>query len=369
MKLAAVIHSLQGGGAERVMAKLVSRLADRGHQVTLITLDDGNAGSASHQVDGSVNRVYLDVMRDSKTLFDRLINTKRRLTAIRSAVHDVDPDVVLSFCDQTNISVLAATKRLGIPIVIAERSDPSQQHLGRMWEWARRRTYCRAAKTIALTKTAAEYLRPLCVHGVVVIPSATDVPPVTSDRGVAAFTQRIVAVGRLAREKGFDRLIDAFAKVTSPSDGWTLVIFGVGSQRAALTQQIERERLLDRVLLPGWVHPLWNELATATFFVLPSRYEGFPSALLEAMSVGVPALSVDCESGPRAIVNHNVDGLLVENSTAAIADGMITMIRDESLRERLGVAGREVTGRFGWDAMVDAYEHELLAAASKNRKA
>ncbi len=345
------------------MSALASRLAIRGHVVTLVTLDNGQ--NDRHQVADSVARRPLDLMRESHGLTAKLLNTRRRMIAIRKAIQDARPDVVLSFCDRTNILVLLALARRPEPVVVCERSDPAEQQLGTFWEYQRKRTYRRAARVVALTGTAASKLQDLSATPVVVIPSAVDPPPCCSDRDAAVRRSRIIGIGRLEHEKGFDRLIQAFAIATARSPAWTLRILGEGSQREALHRLAQDLNVRDRVSLPGWVQPVWNEIAEATLFVLPSRYEGFPSALLEAMAVGVPCIAVDCESGPRAIIHHESDGLLVEATVSGLAEGIRRMIDEPTGREQMAERGKSVVERFGWDAMVDAYEQLLKEVVSQ----
>jgi glycosyltransferase involved in cell wall biosynthesis len=361
VNIACVIHSLDGGGAERVMASLVSRLAARRHAVTLITLDDG--GRERHPIDQDVARRRLDVMFESRGLAAKISATRHRVGRLRGAIREVAPDVVLSFCDRTNVLVLMAAKSSGIPVVVSERSEPSQQQLGVAWEHLRRRTYRRATAIIALTESSARYLRSRFPVAVEVIPSAVDVPPIRSDRRLAARSNRIIGVGRLEREKGFDRLIDAFSTVVAGAPDWTLRILGEGSMRPRLESQAWELGLASRITMPGWIRPVWDELASSTIFALPSRYEGFPSALLEAMAVGVPSIAVDCESGPRAVINEPHIGLLVPNDVASLAQGISKLIEDADWRESLGGAGQNVVERFGCSAMVDAYERVLRDAA------
>lgn len=343
------------------MASLCSRLAARGHDVTLITLDDGRR--ERHEVDAAVDRRRLDVMSNSRNWLAKLTNTRTRIRRVRQEIASLAPDVVLSFCDRTNILTLMATKDLPVPVIVSERSDPAQQKLGATWEWLRKRTYPRAAAIVALTETSARHLRSKGTSSVTVIPSAVDVPPVVSDRDAAMAAKRIVGVGRLEHEKGFDRLLTAFAGLPASCAEWSLRILGEGSSRADLEQQIASLGLNERVTLPGWIEPVWEELAAATFFVLPSRYEGFPSALMEAMAAGVPCVAVDCESGPRAILRDPSWGLLVPNQTHALGDAMLRMIEQADFREQLGASGKQVVDHFGWDAMTDHYESLLRKTA------
>lgn len=360
MKIACVIHSLDGGGAERVMAALCSQFAHRGHRVTLITLDDGTRDR--HVVDEAVTRHPLDVMGNSPHLFAKFNNTRRRIAKLREAVRATSPQVVLSFCDRTNLLTLLAARRLDVPVVVSERSDPSQQNLGVVAEFLRRTIYRRAAAVVALTEASASYLRASTAANVCVIPSAVETPTVTSDRSQAARLCRLVGVGRLEREKGFDRLIDAFAKVAAGAPDWSLRILGEGSARRQLEDQARTLGLSKRVSFPGWVQPIWSELGEATIFALPSRYEGFPSALLEAMAIGVPSIAVDCPSGPRTILNAVSGGWLVENDTESLAQAIGWWIAHPEQREQQGQVGKQVLDHFGWQAMLDRYENLIGAA-------
>ncbi|MCO8123061.1 glycosyltransferase [Stieleria sp. TO1_6] len=358
LSIVCLIHSLSGGGAERVMAGLASRLSVRGHHVTLVTLDD--ASNDRHELDSTVQRVSLNLVANASGVFGKIRQVKRRHQHIAATIRQLEPDVVLSFCDRTNIDVLLSSSTATPPVVVCERSDPAQQSLGWIWERVRKSIYCRAATVVALTETAAMYLRPIS-NRVVVIPSAIERAEITSDRLTATNAKLIVGVGRLEHEKGFDRLLDAFA--TSTTADWRLVVYGEGSLRSELITQAEQLGVADRFELPGWTRPIQPSLAAATMFCLPSRYEGFPSALLEAMALGVPVISVDCESGPRQIVQDGVNGLLVDSSADGLSKGIACYIDDPACREKLGQAGQSVADTFNWASMVDQFETVLQAAA------
>lgn len=366
------------------MAGVALRLADRGHTVSLITLDNGDRDR--HPLAPTVHRIKLGVagadsaaspvasgtglwgaMKRGASLCGRAVAAVGRLRAIRRAIVMESPEVVLSFCDRMNVLTLAAmhigpTIRGGVPIVVSERSDPVRHTLPPVMAWLRRRLYRRAARVVTLTEPAAEHLRQIGCTGVEVIPSAVDEPPVVKECRQGAENRRIVGLGRLEREKGFDRLIVAFAEMAAEFPGWSLRIVGEGSERESLRRLAERSGVDRRVSMPGWKRPAWDELAAATLFVLPSRYEGFPSALMEAMAAGVPSVATDCD-GARAIVRDGVDGLLVPGTVAGIATGIRQMIEDADARERMGRASRGVIKQFGWDTMVASYERVLDEAA------
>jgi GalNAc-alpha-(1->4)-GalNAc-alpha-(1->3)-diNAcBac-PP-undecaprenol alpha-1,4-N-acetyl-D-galactosaminyltransferase len=358
MKIACVIHSLNGGGAERVMSRLVSVLGQRGHDVTLVTLDAGM--NDRHEVDPVVARVHLDLMQESRNKFAGLIATRKRVRALRTTLDQLRPEVVLSFCDVTNVLTLLATRFSSVPVVVSERSDPSSQKVGFPWALLRRKLYRCAAKVIVLTEAAAETVTPWCRDEPVVIASAVDAPPEIPTGIHYDHSGDFVGVGRLEYEKGFDLLIEAFARIAGDDLVSRLTIYGEGSLRRSLEQQRDRLGLGDRILMPGWVQPIWPVLQPGGIYVLSSRYEGFPSSLLEAMSSGMGCIAFNCPTGPASIVRDGVDGLLVASGDVnQIASAMANLRHDHSLRRRLGENARNVVARFGWDTMVDRYESVL----------
>ena len=372
IRIACVIHSLDGGGAERVMAALASRLSRRGHHVSLITMGDGQGDR--HTVDATVHRVNLGLLRPSHSRIAAVGNNLSRLRRLRAAIRATRPDVVLSFCDRTNVLTLLAMLATRIPVIVSERSDPASQRMPATWEWLRRRLYRHAADVIVLTPAAANTVAAWLRQPATVIPSAVEPPPETHDESPLSAAdpgvqKRLIAVGRLESEKGFDRLLDAFAMIADRFPDWELSIHGEGSLSDDLHHQRDRLGLAGRVRFPGWTRPIWPALAVAELFVLPSRYEGFPSALLEAMAAGRACIAFDCPSGPAAIIRDGQDGLLVPaDDVAALAAAIASCLADSDLRGRLGDQARSVIQRFGWEPMVDAYEARLIRAATERNR-
>lgn len=146
-----------------------------------------------------------------------------------------------------------------------------------------------------------------------------------------------VTAGRLAPEKQFEHLVDAFWRIKDQIPGWTLRIWGDGPRADNLAAQVRKLELDGRVELAGTTSDMTAEWARASVAVLASRGEGYPLVLQEAMSAGVPPVSYDCPSGPREIITHDVDGLLVPpGSKPALAAAMLRVATDSDLRSRLG---------------------------------
>src|SRR5262249_25449025 len=153
--------------------------------------------------------------------------------------------------------------------------------------------------------------------------------------------------GRLVPSKGFDVLIDSFSRIAARHQEWNLVIAGKGPEQTALDAQVRRLGLGGRVKLAGWFADPSEALGSAGLFVMSSRYEGFPNALLEAMAAGLPVISFDCDSGPSEIIRDNVDGVLVPAGDVALLErAMERLMSDETERRRLGECARDVVRRF-----------------------
>ncbi len=191
--------------------------------------------------------------------------------------------------------------------------------------------------------------------------------------------QYLGAVGRLTRQKGFDLLIEAFARIATRHPEWKLVIWGEGDDRKSLEALRDALDLRDRVELPGVTQRpgLWVE--TADVFVLSSRYEGWGIVLLEAMAAGLPVVSFACEWGPSDMVKHGEDGILVpSNNVDALAEALSRMLGDGELRSRLAANAEASAKRYlperilsQWDAVASsalkhsAREHARAVSAAE----
>jgi GalNAc-alpha-(1->4)-GalNAc-alpha-(1->3)-diNAcBac-PP-undecaprenol alpha-1,4-N-acetyl-D-galactosaminyltransferase len=373
MKIALVISSLDGGGAERVMATLANAWARDGTEVTLITL--ASRAEDVYPLDSAVERVDLDLTGRSTSILQALIRNVIRVRRLRSALVACKPDVVISFMTTVNLLTILACHRLACPVLVSERISVSQHPPRGVWQRLYRPLYRRAAAVVSQTRRGAMDLEARLKRRISVIPNPlTSAGLDSARRHASAQTPHkgdrywVLAVGRLSAQKGFDLLIAAFSRVAAQHGQWHLVIIGEGPERAALTAQIAGLGLADRVHLPGFCDDPQALMRRTDLFVLSSRYEGMPNALLEAMAAGCPCVSFDCETGPAELIEHSVNGwLVVPEDVAALAAALERLMVDAGLRQRLGVAAGDVSNKFSVESIL-AQWNELITLALEDRE-
>ncbi len=255
--------------------------------------------------------------------------------------------------------------------MIEEHTDPAQHSIGRIARALRWLLYRRAHAVVVLTPGIAQWASRIVARSAIhVIPNPIGdqfLPPCQLTGPTHG--HKIVALGRLSPEKGFDLLLRAFAQSTFADPDWTLDIVGEGPERDRLRALADDLGIADRVRLPGVVKDPEKVLRKAHLFVLSSRYEGFPMALLEAMACGLAVVSFDCRSGPREMIQDGVNGLLVPpNDVDALAKAMARMIGAEDERKRLGERAVAVAEKFSLAKVTQMWRSVFDHAVSRRRR-
>ncbi|MEF2230152.1 MAG: glycosyltransferase family 4 protein [Pseudodesulfovibrio sp.] len=345
MRITLCISSLGQGGAERIACIMANHWLRRGDAVSIVTLADAKAVPA-YPLDSGVAVRNLGLAGKTVGAGKLLVNL-RRLMALRRELRRSRPDVVIGFMDTTSVLALLAAAGAGVPVIAFEHCHPVQFPLGRGWRSLRRLLYPRAAAVVVLGEEIRRWFeanvgprRLLVIQNPVPVAGTCGGNPTRSGRVV-------LGVGRLAEEKRFHLLLEAFARVADSHPEWRLEICGEGPERADIERRIGELGLEDRVVLHGWVADVTGPMLDADIFALSSRSEAFPAALCEAMACGLPAVSFDCPSGPAEIIRHGVDGLLAPTGdVAALADGLDRLMGDPGRREAMGRAAAEGIRRF-----------------------
>lgn len=365
-KIAFVINSLAGGGAERVLTTLLTH--------------------SRHYADRfAVELVLLDDEEDRYTLPDWLAvsrlggkgGLRESISLLRAHFARSQPTVALSFLTRANVCTAIAMKRLGRPSVLSERIHTST-HLGngisgRVAKFLVRRYYPNAEKILCVSAGVGEDLvanfgiapgkirvihNPFDLEGIRVAADAAITPP--TPRPFA------VAMGRLVEAKNFGFLIRAYREAGIAHD---LVIAGEGPLRAELANLIDELGLTGRVHLPGFQSNPYALMRAADFYVLSSNAEGFPNGLVEAMAVGLPVVATDCPSGPSEILEARsspgtvVDahhGLLVPTGDVTAMRDALRRLAQSEARGPLATAARARAEQFAVGPTVERYWNEVL---------
>lgn len=357
-----VIHSLAGGGAERVAVEMCEYWLGQGCRVTLVT--QSSPDTDVYPVPEGVDRRALGLAGESSGTAGALFANARRVWALRRLIRKLRPQVVLGMMTTASVLAVAAARRLPCRVIATEHTHPPVQSLPPVWQKLRRWAYPRAQAVVALTSGTASWLEthvPGC--RVTVIPNSVRWPMETSEPVVPPPARegrrRLLAVGRLHPLKGFDVLLRAFAQLAEYFPEWDLVILGEGGQREALERQVEESGLEARVSLPGRVGNLADWYQAADLYVLSSRAEGLSNTLIEAMACGLPVVAFDCETGPREIIRQEIDGILVSQveDDEALAANLAELMARPERREMLARRAIDVRDRFGTVRIMTLWNH------------
>lgn len=337
MKLAFVLPNLSGGGAARVATILCNAWQASGEDVHLITFENSGAVPA-YPVDDLIVRHQIGLERSPRNQVGMAINNLCRIATLRSELSRIKPSAVVSFLLESNVVAVLAARSAGIPVLISERNHPEHHKIAKAKLLMRKIVYPRATRLCVQTEDIRQwFLSNLGIDSAVIpnpLAATTSVGAVSGVTGTPnGRRKRMVSLGRLEPQKGADRLIDAFALVAHAVADWDLVIFGEGEQRADLEARIERHGLIDRITLPGVTSQPELELRVADLYVHPARYEGYPNAVIEALSAGLCVVATDCPGATRQILQGGEFGILVPNTDAQeLATGIVEAVSDADRR-------------------------------------
>ena len=281
----------------------------------------------------------------------RMIIELEQSRALNRLLRMADSPVVLSFLTGSNVKAVLASIGLDTRVVLSERNDLSKQppiwprHVLRRW------LYRYADAVTANSREAVASMENF-------VPSTKlfFVPnPVKIPCSAACDMRRdkvILNVGRLTAQKAQDVLLNAYAQVVVQEPEWKLVIAGRGVDKEKLQEQAAELNLMDHVDWVDWTPEIESYYQRAGIFVLPSRFEGTPNALLEAMSFGLPSIVSDGSPGPLEHIVDGENGLVVPvEDEKRLAEAILKLIESEELRNRLGATARVTMEEFSQDAV------------------
>jgi len=348
MRLLYVVNGIRGsGGLERVLLHKASYLCDEyGYTVRILVLNEP-PGDPFYPVSRAVEITHFHASGSPVAY----LRSYRK--GLRQAVAKFQPDVVC-VCDD-------GLKGLLVPLLLPRTRPPlvyerhaSLKLMRSSWQEAVMRPLARLYdKLVLLTQGNLEEWG---VPGAEVIPNP--LPEFRTDTALRR-TSQILCVGSLSHNKGYDLLIDAWAKIAARYPDWTVQVYGNGDPATYMALAVARG-VAGRIEFHAPVADIGAKYQQAGLFVLPSRSEGFGMVLLEAMSLGTPCISFDCPSGPGDILTDGVDGLLVApQDTAGMARAIKALIDTPAQREALGQQARMTAEKYRIEEIAERW-HQLF---------
>ena len=349
MNISFFIGGLTGGGAERVTCNLANFLISKGHDVEILTMSETD----SYPLDSRVSRKILLKKNERKGFFMNILIRRKRL---KSYLKQHDCDCYIVMLPITTILLLSMSKNTNAPIIASERSFPAilspiTQRLLLL--------LCKRAKGWVFQTPQARdwYGNNIRNAKVKIIPNAINeaffLPPFEGER-----EQLIIAIGRITTGKNYALLLNAFAKIINDVQDYKIIIFGEGEKRNELIEIAKQLGISDYVEMPGYVKDIPSRLYKASLYVLTSNYEGMPNTLMEAMALGLPCISTDCDGGGAAyLIESGKNGLLVpKGDVDALADAMRRMLTDKDFAERCGREAHKICDRLAQNKIYGEWE-------------
>lgn len=368
-----IVYNIAGlyrpSGMEKILSDKANWLAAHGYEVTVITTEQKGRPDA-FPLDGRISRRDLAIGYEDNnggSLWDKLVHYplkqyrhRKRLT---EALMEIRPDVTVSlFCNEQ--SFLPGIRDGSRKVLELHFSRLKRLQYGRKGLWGlvdrirsanEVRQVRRFDRFVTLTREDLALWGE--VPGICSIPNGIRLSEIVPGEHEG---NTVIAVGRYMYQKGLDRLIDAWKIVSDqlgPGHGWGLRLLGEGELRPQLQEQIDRLRLASSVKLCGTVQDMPSEYRHAAILALSSHYEGLPMALIEAQAYGLPAVSFDCQCGPREVIVDQQTGLLVpEGDVAALAQALLGLIRDPECRRRMGAEAARLAVRFDFEAIMKQWD-------------
>lgn len=332
MKIMFAIDRMSGfGGAQRVIANLANKVFLDGNEVSLLLT--GDSGESVYPLENGIKILHTP----------KQSNRFSKYTQLRKAILREKPDAIVSFLTMVNVLILMVTVATGIPVIISERNDPD--YCSKSEKRLAKGTYRLAASVVVQTEAIKNKLRKYYKKEIYVIPN----PVVIGESNKENYERNyaISAVGRLNPQKNYFLMLDAMKKFHEKHDKYVLHIYGDGALKGELIEYTKNLMLQDHVVFHGNDPDVKEKIKDTDFFVMSSDFEGMPNSLAEAMSIGLPVISTDCDGGGASyLITDGVDGRLVDKGNSTMLyQAMCEYAEDPCKAKQMGEKAKELRKR------------------------
>ena len=357
------------GGLERMATQLMNAMHVRGHEISLLTWDQPGA-QTYYPLNADISWLILG-MGDAMQKASWKLRCQRQIK-IRQIVKETMPDVIIGYQHGAYLAVRLAVAGLGIPVIASERNAPQRFDHLRMGRF-RQLIYLTYlfAKRITVQFSLYRDIYPRYLRSrIVPIPNAVSsakdfAEPAGEDGG----PKTLLFVGHLAYQKRPQVLIEAFAQITAQFPEWILNMLGDGEYRDELETMVIARGLQGRVNILGLSLEIEKYYLQSHLFVMPSRWEGFPNALAEALAHGLPAVGFAGCAGVNQLIASGKNGLLVEGNgdPASLAAVFAELMTSPQTRQKMGYAARGLIEGYQPAPIFDRWEALFLEIAGMQR--
>jgi len=342
MRIAFYIPQLSTGGAERVVANLANTLNLQGHEITIITTV---RHKNEYEVSPDIHRYVLDEMFVRR---NKYFNKYNRFKSLRNICRNNRIDILVAFLSgAVNYSIYACLG-LKTKVIISERNSPTFTYPTKFKQLYARILLPLADGAVFQTEDAQKWFPLRLQKKSVVIPN-----PIKESFYKVVYSpikNNIVSAGRLTEQKNYPNLINAFSMVVEQRPEVKLHIYGEGELRKELQELIDNKNLSSNIFLEGRVEDISLILKEASLFVMSSDVEGMPNALMEAMAVGVPAVSTDCPcGGPKMLLSEGRGLLVPVGDSVLLSKSILELLNDEEKRNVYSAKGKSFVKQFAPD--------------------
>lgn len=356
MKLLFISGNLCDGGAQRVISVVSSKLAELGHDVSLILY------ARNEKEYPLSDKVKIYSLGNSFEEYSKLSEFKR-VKMLRVLLKQIKPEAAVGFLEG-GYGLYLSSFGMKFPKVASARIDPVHILSAKgLRSKINLRWFASANAVVLQTNGQLERAGNVKWKNKTVIAnpvsqSALEYP----EHDYAMSCKRVVMAGRLDEQKNYKMAIEAIKTVRESYSDVTLDIFGKGGYESEIRSFIDSNGLSDCVTLKGWTQKTTDEYARSDIYLMTSNYEGMPNALMEAMAVGLPCISTDCPTGPSDLIQDGVNGYLVPmGDSKVLADRIQKIISMEpSERQRLGLAAHNTMKEYFNESVIAKKWEELF---------
>ena len=372
-------------GTERVMSDKMNYLADHGYSVTLFTYEQGEHSLAFplhpsiRHIDLGTRFFLVEKYGYLKRFYMMAKMRHRFRNRLQTILNEIQPDILITTTYSIKlIDIILSVKTTACRLVESHvacytvkksfdyRNKPLLRSLAVWYDRIMLGKVTQADSLITLTQGDADDWRHYTSNVIVIPNPVTYIPETISSHD--GCEHRIICVGRLHEQKGFDMLIEAFALISDQCPEWKIDIYGEGSCKDMLEKRIDHYNLCGRININNPTGNIYDEYQSSDFFVLSSRYEGFALVLIEAMSCGIPCVAFRCKYGPEDIIEDGKNGLLADNGNVKdLADKMLWIIKHREERLLMGEQARKDIHKYELNAIMIKW-HELFESLMNQRQ-